>query len=208
MGASRTDAGVHTRGQVVRIRTGLELSPEKLVYVLNRFLPPDITIVGCSKVGADFHPQHGVVRKTYSYTFSLSKNSPMVARYCYAFPHPHKLDLEILSQALQVFVGTHDFRSFCKEETTRTTIRTIERITLEQSSPCKQMYTITVVGPSFLRYMIRRIVGASLVVASCPEVSIDDLRKQLAGLSQCVKLLITAPAKGLCLESIEYQNGE
>ena len=205
MGASRTDAGVHTRGQVVRIRTGLELSAAKLAYVLNRFLPHDITVLACTKVGPDFHPQHDVVRKTYSYTFALAKLSPMLARYCYAFPY--KLDLDLLSKALQVFVGTHDFRFFCKEETMRTTVRMIESISLEQSA-CKQLYTIRVIGPSFLRYMIRRIVGASFAVASCPDVSIDDLQKQLAGLSQCVKLLITAPAKGLCLESIEYQNGE
>ncbi len=202
VGASRTDAGVHARGQVARLRTSLLLEPTKLLYVLSRALPDDITVMGCEKVGERFHPQHNVVRKTYSYTFSLHKLSPMAGRYCYAFFHPVCFDR--LNQALQLFVGTHDFQFFCKEQEHKNTVRTIEAITLTQSS-CKQMYIIKVVGPSFLRYMIRRLVGAALSYASRSELPFALLQNNLLGTSSCVKLLITAPAKGLCLESIEYR---
>jgi tRNA pseudouridine38-40 synthase len=202
VGASRTDAGVHARGQVVRLRTALDLDPSKLAYVLSRALPDDISIISCQKVDALFHPQHTVVRKIYSYTFSLEKQLPMFSRYCYYFPHP--LCLDRLQEALQVFVGTYDFSYFCKEQKGKNTIRTIESIALTLSE-CKKRYTITIVGPSFLRYMIRRIVGACLAYASQKDLSLAVLRGKLTGSDYCVKLLITAPAKGLCLEAIEYK---
>lgn len=205
VGASRTDAGVHTRGQVVRLRTQLDLIPSKLQYILNRSLPPDIVVMDCEKVPSRFHPQHGVLQKTYTYTFSLKKLSPMVGRYCYVFPHP--LDVALFREALETFVGTHDFRSFVKEESDKNTIRTVDTAALEPSA-CGQFFIITIKGRTFLRYMIRRMVGAAFVVASRRTLTIDDLRNQLSGSAHCTKLLITAPAKGLCLESIEYLKGE
>lgn len=205
VGASRTDAGVHTRGQVVRLRTQLDLIPFKLQYILNRSLPGDIVVMDCKKVSSRFHPQHGVLQKTYTYTFSLKKLFPMMGRYCYVFPH--QLDIKLLQKALEVFIGTHDFRSFVKEESDRNTVRTVDAVTLEPSA-CGQFFIITIKGPAFLRYMIRRMVGAAFVVASRLDLTIDDLRNQLSGSAHCPKLLITAPAKGLCLESIEYIKGE
>ncbi len=202
VGASRTDAGVHARGQVIRIRTYLPLCPKKLFYVLDRALPRDIKIMSCEKVDQIFHPQHNVIRKTYSYSLSLKKLLPTESRYSWQFPYT--LNGKLLEEALQVFVGTHDFQSFCKEGgTDRSTIKTIESISVVQS-PCENRYTIFITGPSFLRYMIRRMVGSACIVASWPGMSVDDLKNKLEGKSSSVKLLITAPAHGLCLESIDY----
>lgn len=203
VGASRTDAGVHARGQVIRIRTSLALCPEKIMFVLNRALPQDIKVMACERVGSSFHPQHKVVLKTYSYTFSLQKLSPMEARYSWHFPF--SICFDRLEKALTLFVGTHDFRFFCKEETGKNTVRTIQAITLVKSA-CGQKYTITIQGKSFLHFMIRRIVGASLAVASSKHSgTLDDLQQLISGERECVKLLVTAPAQGLCLESIEYE---
>lgn len=202
VGASRTDAGVHARGQVIRLRTYLPLCPLKLSYVLDRALPPDIKIISCEKVNQIFHPQHNVATKTYSYSLTLKKLLPTESRYSWLFPYC--LNPELLEQALQVFVGTHDFQHFCKESKTgKSTIKTIESVSVV-TSPCKNRYTLLITGPSFLRYMIRRMVGAACVVASSSEVSVNDLKNKLAGKTSSVKLLITAPAHGLCLESITY----
>ncbi len=205
VGSSRTDAGVHARGQVIRIRTSISLCPDKILFVLNRALPQDIKIMSCKKVNSIFHPQHNVVLKTYSYTFSLQKLSPMEARY--SWHYPFALCFDRLEEALALFVGTYDFHYFCKEVTDKNTVRAIQSIVLTRSA-CGKKHTITIKGKSFLRFMIRRIVGASLAIASSKELTIIDLQKLLSGERECVKLLITAPAQGLCLESIEYQNGE
>jgi tRNA pseudouridine38-40 synthase len=201
VGASRTDAGVHARGQVIRLRTILPVCPHKMLFVLNRALPQDIKIMSCVKVDNRFHPQHTVVLKTYSYTFSLQKLSPMDARY--SWQYPFTLCFDRLEEALALFVGTHDFRYFCKEVTDKDTMRTIESIVLTRAA-CGQKHTVTIKGKSFLRFMIRRIMGASLALASSKDLDIMDLQKLLSGERECVKLLITAPAQGLCLESIEY----
>jgi len=202
VGASRTDAGVHARGQVVRIRTVLPLPPEKILFVLNRALPEDIKVMSCEAVSKAFHPQRNVIRKTYSYTFSLEKLSPMDARF--GWQYPHTLCLERLREALSVFVGVHDFRNFCREEGGKPTVRTIENIDLIKFSDTSLHYRIQITGHSFLRHMIRRIVGGSLAVASSETLTAADLQKLLQGKPECIKLLVTAPAQGLCLESIEY----
>jgi tRNA pseudouridine38-40 synthase len=203
VGASRTDAGVHARGQVIRIRTSLALPSEKIVFVLNRSLPHDIKVVSCEKVESSFHPQRNVLLKTYSYSFSLQKLSPMEARYSWQFPF--SICVERLEKALSLFVGTHDFRSFCKEVKEKNTVKTIQGITLTPSL-CGEKYTITIKGKSFLRFMIRRMVGAALAVASSKETgTLEDLQKLISREKECVKLLVTAPPQGLCLESIEYE---
>ena len=99
--------------------------------------------------------------KTYHYYFSLVQPLPFWQRYCYFVQR--KIDLEKLKDALQVFVGTHDFRSFCTGYEMTTTIRTIKSINLEFVEQY-QAYKITFKGSGFLRYMIRRIVGACLEI--------------------------------------------
>ena len=202
VGSSRTDAGVHARGQVIRIRTFLPLCPDKILFILNRALPQTIKVMSCVKVGSIFHPQHNVVLKTYSYTFSLQKPSPMETRY--SWHYPFALCFDRLEEALSLFVGTYDFRYFCKELTDKNMVRTIQNIVLTRSA-CGTKHTVTIKGKSFLRFMIRRIIGASLAIASSKELTIIDLQKLLSGERECVKLLVTAPAQGLCLESVDYE---
>jgi tRNA pseudouridine38-40 synthase len=203
VGSSRTDAGVHAQGQVIRLGTRMDIDPQKLMYVLNNSLPDDIVITDCSRVDAEsrFHPQHDILRKVYAYRFYLKRPSPMLQRYGCFIDYP--IDTHKLVQALTVFVGTYDFRAFSKELEEKNTTRTIESITV---TSCEKTgaHTITVTGKSFLRHMIRRIVGAAFEIARRPDRSCQEL-KQLLIVPGLIKNLPTAPAKGLCLESITYQ---
>ncbi|MFT6765478.1 MAG: tRNA pseudouridine38-40 synthase [Alteromonas naphthalenivorans] len=203
VGASRTDAGVHAQGQVVRIGTHMDIDPQKLMYVFNNALSDDIIITECSRIDLEsrFHPQHDIAKKIYTYRFYLKRPGPMKQRYGCFIGYP--IDTYKLVQALTVFVGTHDFRAFSKELEAKNTVRTIDGITV---TSCKTTgaHIITVIGKSFLRHMIRRIVGAAFEIARKPNRSCQEL-KQLLLIPQLVKNLPTAPAKGLCLESITYQ---
>lgn len=203
VGASRTDAGVHAQGQAVRLGTLLTIDPQKLMYVFNNSLPDDIVITECTRVDQEsrFHPQHNIKTKVYKYRFFLKRPEPMVQRYGYFVEYP--IDTQKLVQALTIFVGTHDFRAFSKELQEKNTLRTIESITVMPSDKFGG-YTITVTGKSFLRHMIRRIVGAAFEIARRPNRSCQEL-KQLLFVPQNIQNLPTAPAKGLCLESITYQ---
>ncbi len=202
VGASRTDAGVHAQGQVVRIGTDLPLLPEKLMRVMNNALPASISITSCSLVQRDFHPQHQVVYKVYAYRVCTQRPSPEMHRYSYYYWHP--LDMHKLNEVLQVFVGTHDFKAFAKHHSDRDTMRTIHSIEIV-SNENGIGFTIVITGISFLQYMVRRMVGAAFAIASDKNRSSNEIGMLLKDSSASIKNLPKAPAKGLCLRKIVYQ---
>lgn len=202
LGASRTDAGVHALAQVATFTTDIGLHSDILMRVWNDALPPTIVIKEMIVVDDRFHPMYGVAQKTYWYHFFPDRPLPFVQRYGWFFRH--KLDIACLQEALAVFVGTHDFRSFCTDVAKeRNTVRHIESITLEQTE--FGAWRIVVKGPGFLRHMIRRIVGACLEVASKKKITPDDLRAILAQ-KNSNQALLNAPAQGLCLYEIIYKS--
>lgn len=201
IGASRTDAGVHALGQVGAFNTDLMISEDKLKNAWNDALPSAIVIRSIEQTEDNFHPIYGVAQKIYWYHFFLERPLPFVERYGWFYRHA--VDMERLQEALAVFVGTHDFRSFCTgTDMGENTIRTINAIEVSQEQ--FGAWRITVKGPGFLRHMIRRIVGASLASASRDDLSPDDLKAILEE-KDPNQALINAPAKGLCLYSIRYK---
>ncbi len=202
LGASRTDAGVHALGQVARIQTDLAISADKLKWAWNNALPTDIIIRSLEIAGDSFNPFCNVEQKIYHYHFFTERPLPFTQRYGYFYPY--KLNFDILKQALSFFVGTHDFASFRSSEDTReNTIRTIDSITLEYLSRYKA-YRITVKGQKFLRHMIRRIVGASLFLATKNSDPLTLLRKTMDACNPA-HTLPNAPAQGLMLYKIIYK---
>lgn len=199
-GASRTDAGVHALGQVARLQTMLPLPAERLQEALNNCLPGDIVIRSATLAAADYNPLDNVLEKTYHYHVFTERPLPMAQRYGWYYDYP--LDIDKLSDCLQVFVGTHDFRSFCTGYDMKSTIRTINSISVSWNGSLGA-YRITVRGPGFLRYMIRRIVGAGIEVASRKNYSANTLKQALMR-KDPHQLLPCAPAKGLTLHEIAY----
>lgn len=201
VGASRTDAGVHAIGQVAAFSTDLEIDLPRMLQAWNDALPPTIVIQSLEVVDDGFHPIYGVEQKTYWYHFFLDRPLPFVQAYGWFFRY--QVDMQLLQKALQQFVGTHDFRSFCTGmDMGENTIRTIESIEVTQEE--FGAWRITVKGPGFLRHMIRRIVGASFDVASKQKITVDDL-KNILEQKNPKQTLTNAPAKGLCLYRICYK---
>ena len=161
-GASRTDAGVHALGQVAAFSLDIEIDPGKLLFAWNNALPHDIVIRSLEVAPDDYHPQRKVIQKTYYYHFFDKRPLPFLARYGY---DAGSIDHDKLHEGLQTFIGTHDFRSFCTGHEQESTIRTIDSIEIKHFSRYG-VYRVVVKGPGFLRYQIRRIVGACLDVAA------------------------------------------
>jgi tRNA pseudouridine38-40 synthase len=202
VGASRTDAGVHARGQVVRIKTELaDICPEKMIRIWNNALPPAIVINDICEVDEQFHPQHGIEKKIYEYTFYKKRPDPFIQRFGWFFEY--KIDGKKLIDALSLFIGKHNFKAFCKEDSEKDTVKTVDKISVVECTKTGG-YKIIVEGSSFLRHMIRRMVGSALHVASKPHLSIQVIKDMLL-YQKTTKVLPTAPAKGLCLVSIEYK---
>lgn len=200
--ASRTDAGVHALGQTAGFTTDLIIAENDLLNAWQNRLPESILIRSIQEVPLDWNPRANVKQKTYHYHFFQERALPMAARYGYYYRYP--VNLEKLKQALELFVGTHDFRSFCTGDEYENTVRTIDEVSVEYLEPFKA-YRIIIKGPGFLRYMIRRISGACLEVASRDNLTLVDLQKVLDAKNP-LQLLPTAPAKGLMLYKIDYHD--
>lgn len=201
IGASRTDAGVHAIGQVARITTQLSLDPERLKTAWNQVLPPDIHIRSIELVDRSFHPWYGVVEKEYYYHLFAERPLPFVSRF--GWYYPYKIDFEKLKKALFYCEGTHDFRSFFTgDPTSDSTIRTISKIEV-QYLPRWGVYRISIRAQKFMRYMIRRIVGAAVYVAARPTVPVALVQEILLQKNPH-HALAKAPAQGLVLRAIRY----
>lgn len=201
LGASRTDAGVHALGQVAIFSTDLILDPMRMQKAWNDALPISIMIRALEPAPIDFHPMYRVKEKIYKYHFFLKRPLPFIAPYGWFFRYP--LDSAKLERSLDLFVGTHDFRSFCTgTDMGENTVRTIQTIRLEHYKRYG-IWALEFKGPGFMRHMIRRIVGACMQVASKQELTIDYLQEVLAQKDPRQELL-NAPAQGLCLYRIRY----
>ncbi len=200
LAASRTDAGVHARAQVAAFDTHLTIDPSAILIAWNGKLPAGITIRSIAVCENTFNPRYHVAQKTYHYNFFLEPPLPFYERY--GWHVRYQVDLEKLHACLQTFVGTHDFSSFATVDGTKNPIRTIHAIDLS-FDPVSRMHTISIKGPSFLRFMIRRIVGACIDTASRKEVLPSLLAEKLAEKNPTQRLF-RAPAHGLVLDSIEY----
>jgi len=200
-GASRTDRGVHAQGQVGVIETSSTLGVDDLVLGLNNHLPQDIAVLQAQTVPPDFDVMRDVTQKHYRYTICTRRVCPLrLARFCWHFPGT--LDADVMHAAAQHLVGTHDFRSFAiSVDTQQNTVRSVSRCDVSQDSNQHTIH-IDVKGQGFLHHMVRIIVGTLVDISRGhwrTEQVVDILEaknRRAAG--------HLAPARGLCLERIQY----
>ena len=206
-GAGRTDAGVHALGQVGSFRTLSPLSAGEFLRALNALLPPTVRIMNAEEVGPDFNARWSARGKTYRYRLYRGKIvSPMLWRYVLHYPFP--LDEDAMRDAAARFVGIHDFASFAastgseEDDKERSTEREIYSTELARS-PDNEELVFTVRGRSFLRYMVRKMVGTLLDVGR-GKLQPQDIDR-LYELKDRSKSGPTVPPQGLCMISVEHQ---
>lgn len=198
-GASRTDAGVHSLGNVCMFDTNTRMPAEKISYALNQKLPEDIVVVDSCEVSDDFHPRFSKSRKTYEYRILNAKFRNPTRRLDTYFYH-YPLDTEKMSEAAKYLIGEHDFASFCSANSqAQTTVRTIYDCTVSKTG---DIITIRVTGNGFLYNMVRIIAGTLLYVG-IGKLSVDDVRDILEK-GDRKKAGKTLSAKGLHLIKVVY----
>ena len=199
-GAGRTDAGVHAFGQRFHFDVDVtDLVIDKLLYSINRMLPDDIQIDDIEQVEDDFHARYDAKAKVYNYLISFESKSPFFYETCYLYPKG--FDFEKFKEALNHFVGKHNFKNFTsKEEDQDGFVRDIYFIDALKDN---ELVSVTLKGNGFMRYMIRFIVGYAIDVAigKYDIESIDDL---LDDNSERHIVSSKAPAQGLILVNVEY----
>lgn len=203
IGASRTDSGVHSLGNVAVFDTNSKIPAEKISYALNQRIPEDIVVQNSREVAADFHPRHVQSKKTYEYRI-LNRRFPDPTRRKNTYFYHHALDVQNMQKAADYFLGEHDFKSFCSVHTTvETTVRTIHKLEVSKE---KDVICIRITGSGFLYNMVRIIAGTLILAGSgaiLPDEIPQILEKRNRGAAGP-----TAPAKGLTMIGIEFLEEE
>jgi len=199
--ASRTDSGVHALGNVAAFSCDLEIDIADMIKGWSNVLHPSILIRSIEEVPLDFNVHSNVKTKTYWYHVAVERPLPFIQRYCWYYRHA--IDVEKLKKCVEQFLGIHDFRSFSTGDDRGTdTIRRIDAVSVEFVSEYN-VYRISISGPKFLKYMVRRMVGACIEVASRKNLEVCEIKKVLEAKNP-EHLLPNAPAKGLVLYKIDY----
>ena len=204
-GAGRTDAGVHAFGQIGSFRTQSTLSAGEFQRALNALLPQTIRIVNAEEVGPNFNARWSARGKIYRYRLYRGRVvPPMLWRYVLHYPFP--LDEDAMRDAAARFVGIHDFTSFAastgseEDDNARSMEREIFSTELVRSADNEEL-VFTVRGRSFLRYMVRKMVGTLLDVGR-GKLTPGDIDR-LYELKDRSKSGPTVPSQGLCMVSVE-----
>ena len=204
LGSGRTDAGVHAQGQVASFTTAAwNHSPEKLVRAINQRMPQDISVLECREVVPGFDPIRNATSKTYCYTIRNS-SVPDPLKYAYHWWIPRELDVSAMQQGAQRLIGTLDFKAFETLGSTRkTSVRTVRRldVTAIQGLAGREIQ-IEISADGFLYNMVRNIAGA-LVEIGKGRFGPKWLDAMIASRERSSESQ-TAPARGLCLMSVEY----
>jgi tRNA pseudouridine38-40 synthase len=212
-GAGRTDAGVHAAGQVANFKTEAPMSAPDFQRALNALLPPSIRVLASQEIAENFHARWHAVAKTYRYRiFCGEVVPPFLWRYVYHDPHP--LDFDAMAKAARRFEGEHDFTTFAattgseEQDRERSPIRIIYssemvRCVRRDSMAPGDEWEYVVRGKSFLRYMVRKMVG-TLVDVGRGRLAPDDI-PTLFALRDGSKSGATMPPQGLCMVEVEHQ---
>jgi tRNA pseudouridine38-40 synthase len=199
--ASRTDAGVHARGQVVTFTTPSALPLKKYIDGLNHYLPEDIAVREIYQTPEPYDVRRRALSREYKYDILISRvRSPMRQGFACRVPRP--LDTAAMNRACQALIGRHDFASFVgSEETARQkqTVRVVFKAELTQDGDIIEFY---IAANAFLPHQVRNIVG-SLIKVGQGKMTV----KEFENIVKAAKPGLggpAAPANGLCLIRVNY----
>lgn len=199
IGAGRTDAGVHARGQVCNAYLDTDMTTDEIKAYMNHYLPEDIAVLEVKEAAERFHSRYRATGKTYCYTCYVGDSKPLFNRkYCWVLEKMP--DVDRMKKAAEYLVGEHDFASFCgNPRMKKSTIRLVDSIEIAVKGG---YLTLTFHGTGFLQYMVRILTGTLLEVGwgmrepESMEALLEAKDRKQAGL--------TAPPQGLCMLKVDY----
>lgn len=203
-GSGRTDGGVHAKGQAAHFTVDHNIDIPKLLLALNGLLPWDVRVKEIIRVPLDFHARFSAKGKIYHYHFwQDAVIDPMVFPYRLHMRKP--FNPEKMKEALPLFVGQKDFTTFANlresGQKLENPVRHLKRLELiYQEGGCRLEFE----GDGFLYKMVRNIVGTLIEVGQSrrdPQTIHDLFSKK-----DRTVIGAPAPAKGLFLEKVLYEN--
>jgi tRNA pseudouridine38-40 synthase len=204
LAAGRTDAGVHAVGQVIAFDVDWRHAIADLLRAINAVLPDDIALQDIRQHADFFHPRYDALSRVYYYRIlNAEQPQPLLRKVCWQIRGD--LNVNIMQDAAEMLIGTHDFAAFGNPPQGENTIREVmmSRWTRE-NQPFGDFLVYRIEGTAFLHHMVRRIVGMLTDVGrGALTLAQFEAIFQSADLSQATTL---APPQGLTLEKVRYRD--
>ena len=201
VGSGRTDRGVHAKGQRFHFDSSLGLSCRQMMLAINSNLPEDVKVVNIEIVPTSFHCRFHATTKRYDYWIN---NGPYDLferdRQLYV---KDPLNLDLMRQASLLFIGQHDFSTFCANRLSEqeNQVRSISRLDIIQHGTTIQLIFE---GKGFLRYMVRMLTQ-TLIEVGRQRITVDDAARMLAAKDKDV-CRFNAKPHGLYLVEVRYED--
>ena len=202
LGAGRTDAGVHARGQAVGVRVPPQWTPEELRRALNAILPHDVWVASSHAMREEFHARFSATARRYSYYVGTDEDAASPFRRRSEWSVRHAIDRGALHDGARTVVGTHCFRGFAVRGTAPA--EDDHRCTVRLASWTERAggLTFEIEANRFLHHMVRFLVGTMMEVARGRR-PMADLPALLAAPDNDA-VSPPAPAHALFLDHVRY----
>ncbi len=198
--SGRTDAGVHSLGQVANFKINNTSIPTyKIPIALNTKLKRSIRIISAEEVDERFHSRYNCKKKTYRYIINNSENGTAIYRNL-QYNFPEKLDEIKMNEAIKYFIGEHDFKGFKASGTSsKSSVRTVYDGKVERKD---DLVIIEITGNGFLYNMVRIIAG-TLIEVGLGKTKPEEI-KEIIDSKDRKRAGKTLPPQGLYLVNVEY----
>lgn len=203
IGAGRTDAGVHARGQAVGTRVPDTWPAPRLRRALNAILPDDMWVAGAFEMAPEFHARYRAIARRYSYRIGTDEASRSPFRRRYEWYVEDALDRTVLRDAAEAIRGEHCFRAYAVQGTAPATDD--HRCDVIDARWCERDGAITfeIEANRFLHHMVRFLVG-TMVDAARGRRDPADVQRLLTA-NDNSETSAPAPAHALVLERVTYR---
>ncbi len=199
--AGRTDAGVHASGQVVSFEAETELEPPAIAYKATAVLPEDLALRRCVVVEDRFDARKDARSRSYEYRIvNAPVRSPLLRRR--AIYVARDLDFDLLNDAAELLLGTHDFRAFTPSRTYHARFERVVTGSAWERRGDLLVYRVT--ADSFLYGMVRALVGTMLEVADGGR-ELASFERLLSG-GERSEAGPAVASRGLTLTGVGYEN--
>lgn len=203
IGAGRTDAGVHARGQVAHVRVPETWNASKLRRALNSLLPHDVWIAQAHNVTDQFHARYSAISRRYTYQLGTDEESASPFRRGYEWRVPWKLrDESALSEVADSLLGEHQFYGFAVRGTAPATDQ--HRCTVSYAAWTRNggRLDFTIEANRFLHHMVRFLVGTMIDIAAGRRT--PESFAELLCAANNLAVSPPAPSHGLFLDRVSY----